>query len=156
VAADTAHQESIATLAKRSLIDPTDYNNLLTRYALAADGGIPPQKDRMIMIHYENRDKIMELVDEAQARLLHANVSRANSTVCSHWGATVRTLDPSQWAMFLRSRMLVPDELTKFCRKCGKEHREEGHAMECAKRIHSKRHNCIMHTSRIKAELSHS
>jgi len=79
--------------------------------------------------------------DEAQERLLlYANVSRANSTVWTHWGATVRTLE---WAMILRSRMLVPDELTndwKFCRKCGKEHRKEGHAKECAKHIHSNRH----------------
>jgi len=134
VASQTAHEESIATLAKRSLIDPTEYNNIMTGYALAEDATIPPQKDRMTMIHYENRDTIMELVDEAQARLLHANLSRAHSTVCTHWGATVRTLDPSQWAMFLRSRiMLVPDELTKFCRKCGKEHRKEGHAThECS------------------------
>jgi len=62
----------------------------------------------------------MEQVDEAQARLLHANVSRAISTVCTHWEATVRTLDPSQWAMFLRSRMLVPDSAGSAERNTGK------------------------------------
>jgi len=52
VTADTAHEESIATLSKRSLIDPTEYNNIMTRYTLAEDGTISPQKDRMTMIHY--------------------------------------------------------------------------------------------------------
>jgi len=121
-----------------SLVDSTEYyNNLLTRYALEADGAmIPPQKDRMTMIHYENSDKIMELVTEAQERLLYANVSRANRTVWTHWGATVRTLSGPITMGNVPTQQDGPDELTQFCRKCGKEHREEDHAMSGVRKTH--------------------
>jgi len=112
----------------------------------------------MTLIHYDNNEAIMELVDEAQAHLLHANLSRANSTVCAHWGATVRTLDPSQsWAMWLRSRMLSgtgrANEVLQEVRK-GTQGTKRATAWSAQNTSTAKDTTASSCTARIKAELS--